>query len=206
MSGTYIPHHGVMHPAKPGKVRVVFDCSSSYQGHSLNAQLLQGPDLTNSVVGVLLRFRKEKVAVTCDITAMFHQFRVRPQDRDYLQLFWFQDNSDLICEYRMNVHLFGATSSPSCANFGLKQLAKDHATEFAEASAFATTNHLYVDDGLISLPSSTDAINLIHKTKELCSKANLILHKFVTNDLNVGKELNGNQTLGKNSRNQHRKH
>ena len=26
----YIPHHGVTHPAKPGKVRVVFDCSAEF--------------------------------------------------------------------------------------------------------------------------------------------------------------------------------
>ena len=26
----YIPHHGVVHPAKPGKIRVVFDCSAKY--------------------------------------------------------------------------------------------------------------------------------------------------------------------------------
>ena len=26
----YIPHHGVYHPNKPGKLRVVFDCSTEY--------------------------------------------------------------------------------------------------------------------------------------------------------------------------------
>ena len=30
---------------------------------------------------------------------------------------------------RMNVHLFGAGSSPGCANFGLKQTATDHERE-----------------------------------------------------------------------------
>ncbi|KAK3746501.1 hypothetical protein QZH41_001764 [Actinostola sp. cb2023] len=34
----YIPHHGVYHPKKPGKIRVVFDCFAEYQGHSLNRQ------------------------------------------------------------------------------------------------------------------------------------------------------------------------
>ena len=53
----YIPHHGVVHPAKPGKVRLVFDCSAEYTGTSLNNQLITGPDLTNQLVGVLKRFR-----------------------------------------------------------------------------------------------------------------------------------------------------
>ena len=49
----YLPHHPVFHPQKPDKVRVVFDCSAKYRGTSLNDQLLQGPDLTNTLVGVL---------------------------------------------------------------------------------------------------------------------------------------------------------
>ena len=42
----YVPHHGVYHPKKR-KLRVVFDCRASFQGRSLNGELLQGPDLTN---------------------------------------------------------------------------------------------------------------------------------------------------------------
>jgi len=72
----YIPHHGVYHPNKPGKIRVVFDCSCQYLGSSLNKALLQGPDLTNSLVGVLIRFRQEPIAVMADVEAMFHQVRV----------------------------------------------------------------------------------------------------------------------------------
>ena len=46
----YIPHHGVYNPKKPDKIRVVFDCSVDFMGHSLNRHLLQGPDITNSLV------------------------------------------------------------------------------------------------------------------------------------------------------------
>jgi hypothetical protein len=60
----YLPHHPVTHPQKPEKVRIVFDCATKYHNTSLNDHLLQGPDFTNSLVGVLLRFRQERVAVT----------------------------------------------------------------------------------------------------------------------------------------------
>ena len=69
----YIPHHGVYHPKKPGKLRVVFDCSARYQGQSLNDHLLSGPDLTNDLFGILCRFRLHPVAVMCDVEKMFHQ-------------------------------------------------------------------------------------------------------------------------------------
>ena len=69
----YIPHHGIYHPHKPGKIRVVFDCSAKYQGKSLNDLLLNGPDLTNNLFGVLTRFRQERIALMADIESMFYQ-------------------------------------------------------------------------------------------------------------------------------------
>ena len=32
----FIPHHGVYHKDKPGKVRIVFDCSAKFKGICLN--------------------------------------------------------------------------------------------------------------------------------------------------------------------------
>ena len=78
----YLPHHPVFHPRKPGKVRVVFDCAAKFLGVSLNDTLLQGPDLNNNLIGVLMRLRQEPVAVVADIESMFHQVRVDPEDCD----------------------------------------------------------------------------------------------------------------------------
>ena len=36
----YLPHHGIYHPQKPTKISVVFDCSATFEGHSLNKKLL----------------------------------------------------------------------------------------------------------------------------------------------------------------------
>ena len=62
----YIVHHAVYHKEKK-KIRVVFNCSLKFQGLSLNDRLLKGPDLTNSLIGVLLRFRQHHVALQGDI-------------------------------------------------------------------------------------------------------------------------------------------
>lgn len=46
----YLPRHPVLHPEKPDKTRVVFDCAAKYANTSLNDLLLQGPDFNNSLV------------------------------------------------------------------------------------------------------------------------------------------------------------
>ena len=68
----YIPHHGVKNVNKSGKVRVVFDAGAKSQSSSLNENLFKGPDLLNSLIGVLTRFRKEEFALSGDIEQMFH--------------------------------------------------------------------------------------------------------------------------------------
>lgn len=124
----YIPHQGVYHPRKPGKIRVVFDCSAKYEGTALNDHLLTGPDLTNGLTGVLCRFRKHAIAVICDVEKMFHRFHVNEEDRDYLRFLWWEngDTTSEPREYRMKVHLFGAASSSGCANVGIKYLASQN--------------------------------------------------------------------------------
>ncbi|XP_059411032.1 uncharacterized protein LOC132144237 [Carassius carassius] len=117
----YIPHHGVYHPQKH-KPRVVFDCAATYQGKSLNSQLLQGPNLSNSLIGVLARFRHKPIALAADVEGMFHQVRVPAKDKDLLRFLWWPkgDTAQEVEEYRMSVHLFGATSSPSSAIYALQ--------------------------------------------------------------------------------------
>ena len=81
----YLPHFGVYHAKKPEQIRVVFDSSCEYESVSLNKVLLPGPDLMNSPLGVLMRFRQESVGVICDLEQMFHSFHVDPAHRDLLR-------------------------------------------------------------------------------------------------------------------------
>lgn len=81
--------------------------------------LLTGPDLNNTLIGVLLRFRKEKVAVLADIQQMFHFFEVSEKHRNFLRFLWYQDNdvTKKVIEYRMRVHIFGN----SCGNLWVEK-------------------------------------------------------------------------------------
>ncbi|XP_065109942.1 uncharacterized protein [Paramisgurnus dabryanus] len=182
----YIPHHGVYHPQKPGKIRVVFDCSARF-GTSLNEHLLTGPDLTNTLIGVLCRFRKGRVAIMCDVEHMFHQFHVAKEDQDYLRFLWWE-GGELEARpsvFRMCVHLFGAASSPGCANFGFKHLAARGEGEFSQAAARFIQRNFYVDDGLTSVETDTEAIQLVREARDLCKSGKLHLHKFASNSKQV---------------------
>ena len=183
----YIPHHAVYNLKKTPNARIVFDCSATYNSTCLNDHLLQGPDLLNSLITVLCKFRERPVAIMADIEKMFYRFKVREDHRDYLRYFWWKDgdiNSDPL-KYRMTVHLFGATSSPGCANYALKRLAEDQRDEHSLDAVNFMLNHFYVDDGLISLDSPKEAISLINEARELCLKGNLRLHKFASNNRDV---------------------
>ncbi|XP_044172422.1 uncharacterized protein LOC122956801 [Acropora millepora] len=183
----YIPHHGVYHPQKPDKIRIVFDCSATFMGHSLNKYLLQGPDLTNSLVGVLCRFRKELIAFMCNLEAMFHQFKVKEEDRNYLRFYWWEngDTTKSPVQYRMTVHLFGAASSPGCSNFGLKKTAADNECKFGSDAANFIRKDFYVDDGLKSVATVSEATSLIENTKSICARVGMRLHKFISNSKEV---------------------
>ncbi|XP_068720606.1 uncharacterized protein [Montipora capricornis] len=174
----YLPHHHVLN--KPEKTRVVFDCAAKYRGTSLNDQLLTGPNLTNSVLGVLTRFREDRVALSADIECMFHQIRVPPADRDAFRFLWWPtgDLNQEAVDHRMEVHLFGATSSPSCSSFALRKTAEDNKEDFDEEV-------VKTDDCLKSVKSVDCAIQIVVQLRDLLSKGEFRLIKWLSNNSKV---------------------
>lgn len=176
----YLPIFGVYHQRKRDKLRIVFDSAAKFDGICLNDVLLSGPDLTNNLLGILLRFRREHVAVLADIEQMFYGFKVDKEHRNYLRFFWHENNdiSEPLVEYRMCVHIFGSTSSPAIATYGLRLMANqanDDVKNFV-------SNDFYVDDGLTSQQSVKEAISLVERTQNvLLNEGKLRLHKIASN-------------------------
>ena len=184
----YLPLFGVYHPKKVEKIRVVFDSSATYLGISLNDVLLKGPDLTNSLLGVLMNFRTETVAVTCDIQQMFYNFKVCEPHRDFLRFFWYENNdtNQPLIEYRMTVHIFGNAPSPAIATLGLRRAVENSSRRVKD---FVHDN-FYVDDGLASCSSVQKAVDLIKETQTtLATEARLRLHKITSNRKEVLSEF-----------------
>ena len=81
----------------------------------------------------------------------------------------------------MTVHLFGAKTSPGCANYALKACTNDYEEELGSAPAAFVRKNFYVDDGLKSVSSIEEAVSLIGSTKEMCKRGGFRLHKFASN-------------------------
>ncbi|XP_068684798.1 uncharacterized protein [Montipora foliosa] len=158
-----------------------------FDGVCLNDYLLQGPDQFNTLLGILCRFRQERVAFMTDIKSMFHQFMVSEEHRDLLRFLWWEDGDPKkeFVEYRMKVHLFGAGSSPGCANFGLKKATDDGEAEYGKEAAEFIRRDFYVDDGLKSVGTIEEAVNLIKASQGICARAGLKLHKIMSNKREV---------------------
>lgn len=93
--GWYLPPHLVHHN---GKYRVVFNCSFQFKGLGLNKTLMPGPQLSPSLLGVLLHFREHAIAVSDDIRSMFHQIRLVSHDKPVLLFLWWDQNSERVPE------------------------------------------------------------------------------------------------------------
>ena len=106
--GWFLPIFGVYHHRTKDKVRVVFDSAAKYGGVSLKDVLLSGSDLTNSLLGIIIRFRREQVTAIADIQQMFYCFKVNEEHRNYLRFFWHEDNNidKPLIEYRMCSYLW----------------------------------------------------------------------------------------------------
>ena len=176
----YIPHHGVYHPSKPEKIRVVFDCSAEFYGKSINKELLSGPDLTNQIIGIMTRFR-EKIAFMTDIEAMYHQVLLPDDHQTFLKfLWWSTDIDDEPQDFMMHAHMFGGISLASCSNYAPRRTAIDNKDVYGTDAATALLRNFYMDDLLKSIKYVQTAKQLVENVN-MCKSGGFNLTKFMSN-------------------------
>ena len=85
----YIAHQAVVRPKKKSTpIRIVFNGSASFKGHTLNDYWYKGPDLLNNLFGVVLRFQENAVAICGDITKMYHMVSIPALDQNVHRFLW----------------------------------------------------------------------------------------------------------------------
>lgn len=122
-----------------------------------------------------------------DIEGMFHQVLVEPKDCDVLRFLWWP-NGDLsgeMEEYRMVKHLFGATSSPSIANFCLQKTVESHGREFEADIVETVKRNMYMDDLMKSKSTTEEATVLVSQLRELLARGGFRLTKWYSNEREV---------------------
>ena len=179
--------NGVYNGNKPNKLRVVFDCSAECKGASLNNELMSGPDLTNQIVGVLMRFRQEPIATIVDIESMFFQVGVPKEHQDFLRFLWWENHNlkGEPVDHQMSVHVFGGTFSPSCCNHALKRTSIENEIEFGEEAVKSLRRNFYVDDMPKSEKNEDMAIKLAKDVIGMCERGGFKLTKFINNSRKV---------------------
>ena len=186
----YLPHHPVLNPNKPGKVRRVLNGAAKFYGASLNKSLITGPDQLQNPIYVLLRFRQHPYAVSADIEGIFLQVGVLPSDQPSLRFLWREDPTTKVVVYQYTRHIFGAKDSPTCANYALQRTARDNAKFYPKAVKTVHEN-FYMDDYLDSVESPEIAINRSKELVHLLHLGGFKLTKFVSNVPNLADRIVG---------------
>ena len=117
MSGCF-QHFPVVRPEKETtKVSIVFDASATYKGKSLNTEALPGLKLQSGITHILIKFRKEPVALAGDNSQMYHQLVLRPEDRPLHRFLWRNLDSSTEPEvYEFIQFIFGGCYCPFAPN------------------------------------------------------------------------------------------
>ena len=149
---------------------------------SLNDELLKGPDLLNSLISVLLKFREGKFAAIADIKQMFNQILVKPEDRDSLRFVWRYNKTEQPQDYVMNVHLFGKADSPCIANWCIRKCADDQKDQFDSDVIKLVKENFYMDDFLNSAYSAETLIKLALSIIKLLQKDHLYQTSLLLED------------------------
>ena len=177
-----LPHFPVVRPDKATtKLRIVFDGPAPFEGKSLNTEALTGPKLQSDVLDILVKFRKETVALVGDISQMYHQLVLREEDRSFHRFLW--RDMDLRREpevYEFIRFVFGGCYCPFCAQFTWKKHAELHQEDYPLA-ADAVKNHCYMDDLMPSVDSVEKAIETRRQLTEMGDKAGFHVRKWVSN-------------------------
>ena len=143
----FISHHEVLKPdSKSTPVRIVFNSSANYMGHVLNDYWAKGPDLLNNLLGVLIRFQENEIALMGDISKMYHTVKTTSIDQHTHRFLW--RNMDVSKEpdtYVIQRVSLGDKPSGTIATLALRKTAEMGSQDYPAAAKIIQSN-TYMDD------------------------------------------------------------
>ncbi|XP_063834411.1 uncharacterized protein LOC135083637 [Ostrinia nubilalis] len=183
-NGNIIAHHCVIRPeSNSTKLRVVFDASAKTgNGKSFNDIVYTGPKLQNNIVDIITALRLDGIVFTADISKMYRNIDLRPEDRQYQDIFWRDSPEETVSEFELNTVTYGVSSSPYLAIRTLHQLAQDHGEQWPRA-ATALLKDTFMDDIVVTAPSVDVALEIKDELINLLDCGKFELRKWISNSL-----------------------
>jgi len=143
----YISHHEVLKPdSKSTPCRIVFNSSAKYMNETLNDYWVKGPDLINNLLGILIRFRENRIGVAGDVSKMYHTVKLSALDQHTHRFLW----RNMETERKPNTYVmtsvsFGDKPAGAIASLALKKTAECQLDENSRAARMIIENS-YFDD------------------------------------------------------------
>ena len=176
----YIPHRAILRlNAYTTKLRVVFNGSSlDGKGLSMNSACLKCPKTQPELFDILLNFRMYRYAFCTDIEKMYRQVRIHREDQDLQRILWRPSPDEPICDFRLEMVIYGLVPSgflaTSCLNL-LKNATNDPAASRLIKKSF------YMDDLLAGADTEDEVILIQAELHEVLKSAKFPLRKYTTN-------------------------
>lgn len=192
----YISHHEVLKPdSKSTPVRIVFNSSANYMGHVPNEYWAKGPDLLNSLLGILVRFRENEVAFIGDIKKMYHTVKTTVLDQHTHRFLW----RDMVTDKAPDTYViqrvsYGDKPSATIATMALRKTAKMGSEQYPDAAKIVKDN-TYMDDIIESTTDLPNAQKLMQDIETLIIKDGFKLKEWVfSRDSSNGKKSIPNES------------
>ena len=166
------------------KKRIVYDGKSQYKGTCVNDVILSGPDLLNSLVKILVRFRRGEFAMMADVQKCYFQIGVPEEQRDLFRILWF-DNDDVkhgqLVPYRFCVHPWGLKSSSFVACLAIRKMVEENPCNASDLSRSNVLENMYMDDFICSVDDLDEASKVAAESIELFKSRGFNLVKWSAN-------------------------
>ena len=134
----------------------------------------------NNLLGVLLRFRENTVAVAGDIKKMYHTVKISEIDQHTHRFLWRNMEQNKKPDiYKLMTVSFGDKPAGTIASLALRKTAELSAPQFPTAAATISENS-YVDDILSSFDDEEEANAVTAEIDLVLSKGSFVIKEWIT--------------------------
>lgn len=182
----FLPHHPVFkkRDSESSQIRVVFDASArTSSGLSVNDLQMVGPNVQDSLVNILTRFRQHKYVLSGDVEKMYRQVLMDESDRNLQYILWRENESLPLRTLKLNTVTYGFSSASFLSTRCLWQLGEEYDSTVPSSISIKDViqRDFYVDDLLTGAATEEELRFIQREVSETLSKGGFHLRKYRSN-------------------------